>query len=98
MKSLVQQILILVPTKSFTRVGANALESIVQSYGDSGVVIHHAGDILHNSNDPGEMNLVNIVGTIAWRTRETLVHGRSRISKPDTSQLKIDLKYLGIPD
>ena len=85
-------------TKSFTRVGANALGSIAQSYGDSRVVIHHAGDILHNSSDPGEMNLGNIVGTIAWRTRETLVHGQSSISKHDTNQLKTDLKYLGIPD
>ena len=85
-------------TKSFTRVGANALESIAQSYAGSGVVIHHAGDILHNSNDQDEMNLGNIVGTIAWRTRETLVHGQSKISKEDTKKLKLDLKILGIPD
>ena len=62
---------------------------------DARVLLHHAGDILHCSTDSGEMNLGNIIGTIAWVTRASL-GGKRNLEHNDLCRLQRSLIALGI--
>ena len=59
-------------TKINRQSGAKTLRAKASLW--KGVVLHHAGDVLHKSSESGAMNLGNIVGTIAWVTVETLLY------------------------
>jgi hypothetical protein len=74
--------------------GANSLEGEARHMAP--VLLHHAGDILHKSTDPGGMNLGSIVGTIAWVTKNTLEQGSATLSTSDANKLKASLKLLGV--
>jgi hypothetical protein len=70
------------------QIGSNTLRAKAERW--TGVLLHHAGDIIHNSAEGGSMNLGNIVGTIAWVTDETLVKN-GKIQKKLDSKCEKDL-------
>jgi len=81
--------------KSYTQVGRKTLREKAKCW--AGVALHHAGDMLQKSTHSGAMNLGNIVGTVAWVTKETLERPKTKLSKQSVKALVLSLKALGIP-
>ena len=80
--------------KSYQQVGRKTLRDKANHW--AGVALHHAGDILHMSSESGAMNLGNIVGTVAWVTKETLERPSTKLTRAAVTALVASLTALGI--
>jgi hypothetical protein len=81
-------------SKSTTQIGAKTLRQKAEHW--KRVAIYHCGDVSHKSGDADGMDLGNIVGTIAWVTKESLDNDAHELSANRRRLLEQSLTALGI--